>query len=97
MLVVNGVLGSVVDDSYTNKNSGELVPQTTLVFFPSDGETETTKVSLDKHQLGSGAGAAWKELIGKKVSAAVRIFDFKNGGYKILASGNGLPLTNRPA
>lgn len=92
MLKVQGVLASVVDDNYTNKNTGELVPQNILVFMPSEGETETTKVTLDKKQLAAGAGAAWKNLIGKPVSVAVRIFDFKNGGYKILALHDAKPL-----
>lgn len=93
-LTVTGTVHSVVDDSYINKD-GNNVPQQMILFLPEEGQKDMTQVSLNRQQCANGAVQQWLGLQSKKARVSVYVVSFRNGGYKLCASGDGMPITNQ--
>lgn len=97
MLIAKGEVRRVIDDSYVNKNTGEQVIQQCLIIEPDDGK-DNLEITLNSHQVKSGAASQWQVLKGKQSAIKVRILSFKNGGYKLIALDDAKPLQlNIPA
>lgn len=97
MMTVSGIVMNAVDGSYTNKDN-VTVPQLDLVIFPEDPtatEAHTVQFGKEYFQTSPTLSHDMKQLMGKRVSVSFRIFSFKNGGYKLNATG--LPKVAAPA
>lgn len=80
-----------IPGSYTNRKTGAVQAQLELIIWPADPEArDSMKVRFDQNFFSDPKFLPTMQATeGKAVSVPVRIFDFQNGGYVLIA--NGLP------
>lgn len=85
MMTVTGILMRVQPDNYTK--DGKTIVQCNAVVFPDDPNArENYNVQYgNSFYEEPGFESKLKELEGKRVHIPVRIFSFKNGGFKLNA------------
>lgn len=92
MLTITGEVRKVLDHGYTDKRTGEIVPQAKLVLEPPHG-AQNYEVFLTAKQVKNGVRANWEALVGKPAAIAVSLYvnhDYRF--HKFTATGSGEPL-----
>ena len=92
MLIIKGEVRKVLDDSYTDKKTGEHHQQSILVIEPPVG-AQNYEVKLTRKQCAAKFTDQWRDLVGQNRAVAVTLY--VNHQYKFhkftAISGEPLP------
>lgn len=82
----------MLETSYTNKRTGELIPQAVVIIEP-DTERQNYEVSLKRSQIKPKTLEHWRSLKGQSVSVSMTLFvSYEHQFYKFNAQGSGEPI-----